>query len=130
MLATAKDEEVRDATVAIDSARTACELTDFANIGDLSALAASLAAAGKFEDAVGWQEKVVERVSNEYKEFAGKILERYMDEKQFAADPDKANAEEKALAEEEGKQKQAEKAKQDKDQKQANNDTDVDPDKA
>ena len=109
LLATATDEEIRDPYLAVDSARIACEITNFENVGNLSALAAALAAAGKFEDAVGWQEKVVDMVADQYKEFAEKTLHRYADEKTFAEDPDKANAEEKAAAEAEGKEKQAKK---------------------
>jgi tetratricopeptide (TPR) repeat protein len=116
LLATVTDEDLRDAPLAIESARIACELSDFQNVGDLSALAASLAAAGKFEDAVGWQEKVVEMVGKEYKDFAKKTLARYEDEKTFAADPDKANEQERKAAEEEGKEKQAQKAKEKSDE--------------
>ena len=111
LLATVTDEEVHDPYLAVDSARIACELSNYESVSDLSALAASLAAAGKFEDAVGWQEKVVEMVADGYKEFAEKTLKRYEDEKPFAADPDKANADEKAKAEAEMKAKR-EKEKQ------------------
>ncbi|QDT11062.1 tetratricopeptide repeat protein [Stieleria marina] len=110
LLATVDDSELRDPVKAVDSARIACELSNFQNVGDVSALAASLAAAGKFEDALGWQEKVVEMVAEDYKEFAQKTLERYEAEKTFASDPDKANEEERLEAEKEAKAKQARKA--------------------
>ncbi|MGB7343838.1 MAG: tetratricopeptide repeat protein [Pirellulaceae bacterium] len=111
LLATVNDEDLRDPPLAIESARMACELSNFQSVSDVSALAAALAAAGKFEDAVGWQEKVVEMVGKEYKEFAEKTLKRYEDEKTFATDPDKANEEERKAAEKEGKAKQAQNAK-------------------
>mgnify|MGYP006203710997 CR=1 FL=1 len=50
-------------------------------------LAAALAAAGKFAEAVGWQEKVVKMVGENYKDFATKTLQRYQNEQPFAADP-------------------------------------------
>ncbi len=106
LLATAEDESIRDPASAVDSARKACELTNFENVGDLSALAAALAAHGDFEGAVGWQEKVVDLVNPNFKSFATKMLKRYQDERPFAIDPDKANAEEKAAAELEAKAKQ------------------------
>ncbi|NNE01491.1 MAG: tetratricopeptide repeat protein [Pirellulaceae bacterium] len=109
LLATVTDESIRDPHIAIDSARIACEITNYENVGDLSALAASLAAAGKFEDAVGWQEKVVEMVDANYKPFAEKTLARYENERPFAADPDKANADEKAAAEAEAEAKEKKK---------------------
>ena len=68
-------------------------------------LAAALAANGKFDEAVGWQEKVVEKVAEPYKDFAEKTLIRYQDEKPFAKDPDKANEEERKVAEAEAESK-------------------------
>ncbi|MGI9455175.1 MAG: tetratricopeptide repeat protein, partial [Aeoliella sp.] len=92
LLATVKDQTLRDPSAAVNSAKKACELSNYDNVGDLSALAASLAANGEFADAVGWQEKVVDLVAGPYKDFTTKTLKRYQDERPFAADPDKANA--------------------------------------
>ena len=95
----------------MESAKKACELSNYESVADLSALAAALAADGKFSEAVGWQEKVVDSLAKPYQEFARKNLQRYQDERPFAADPDKANAEEKAAAEKQAaKQKAAEEA--------------------
>lgn len=105
LLATARDEVHRDAAAAIESAKRACELSNYAAVGDLSALAAALAAEGKFDEAVGWQEKVVDMVAQPYQEFAKKMLIRYQNERPFAADPDKANAQDRAAAEKAGKPK-------------------------
>jgi tetratricopeptide (TPR) repeat protein len=103
LLATVDDAELRDPAAAVKLAKQACELTNYESIGDLSALAAALAADGQFEEAVGWQEKVVEAVADSYQDFAQKNLERYQNERPFAADPDKANAEERAAAEQAAK---------------------------
>ena len=102
LLATADDEELRDPVEAVKSAKQACELSNYESVADLSALAAALAADGKFEEAVGWQEKVVELVAETYKDFAEKTLARYQDRKPFARDPDAANKEEREEAEEQG----------------------------
>ncbi|MEM9586319.1 MAG: tetratricopeptide repeat protein [Planctomycetota bacterium] len=99
LLATAKDQELRDADQAVATAKTACEISNYAAVGDLSALAASLAAQGKFDEAAGWQEKVVEAVSDAFKPFARKNLQRYLNEKPFAADPDAAEKQERIAAE-------------------------------
>jgi Flp pilus assembly protein TadD len=92
-LATAADETLRDGELAVQSAKAACELSGYENISDLSALAASLAAAGRFAEAVGWQEKIVQLVGENYKEFAEKTLVRYQNEQPFAVDPDAAHVE-------------------------------------
>lgn len=92
-LATVPDESLRDAKKAIKAAEAACKLSNYESVGDLSALAAAFAADGKFETAVGWQEKVVQRVAEQYKDFAQKTLERYKNDRPFAVDPDKANEE-------------------------------------
>ncbi len=96
LLATTPNEKLRNAELAVESARAACDLSKYENVSDVSSLAASLAAAGKFDEAVGWQEKVVKMVGENYKEFAEKTLQRYQDEKPFATDPDAANEKEKA----------------------------------
>ncbi|MFG0262930.1 MAG: tetratricopeptide repeat protein [Novipirellula sp. JB048] len=86
--ATSDDERWRDPAKAIESAKAACALSDYNHLGDLSALAAAFAAAGKFEEARGWQEKVVEHAPSNSKAFAQQILQRYQDEKPFTAPPE------------------------------------------
>ncbi len=103
LLATTPNADLRNAEVAVESAKAACDLSKYENVSDVSALAASLAAAEKFAEAVGWQEKVVKMVGENYKDFAEKTLKRYQDEKPFATDPDAANEQEKAAAEAEKK---------------------------
>lgn len=99
LLATTDDESLRDADAAVLSAEKACEINSFENIGDLSALAAALAAQGKFKDAVGWQEKVLELAPEDVKLFAEKMLARYRSEKEYIADPIAAEKAEKDAAE-------------------------------
>jgi tetratricopeptide (TPR) repeat protein len=106
LLATAGEKEVRDSVAAVESAKQACELSNYESVADLSALAAALAADNKFDEAVGWQEKVVELVADSYKEFAQKTLRRYENERPYAADPDQADADDQAAAEEEAEEKQ------------------------
>ena len=106
LLATSEDDDVRDPAAAVEMAKAACELNNYTGVSDLSALAAALAADGDFKEAIGWQEKVVEMVAEPFKEFAEKILVRYQNERPFALDPDKANAEDKKSAELKAKQEQ------------------------
>ena len=99
LLAISSNSSVRDPEAAIESAKAACELTNYTVAGDLSALAAALAADGQFKEAIEWQVKVIELVADPYKDFAEKTLNRYQNDRVFAADPDKANAADDAAAE-------------------------------
>lgn len=83
LLATSEDESVRDGDQAVESARTACEITGYENVGTLASLAAALAAAGQFDEAVGWQEKVVAMAGEDDLESAQKTLTRYQNEEPF-----------------------------------------------
>ncbi len=91
LLATTDDPKWRDPAKAIESAKAACEVSDYNNLGDLSALAAAFAADGKFEEAIGWQEKVLEKAPAASKDFAQKLLARYQDKKLFSANPEQAD---------------------------------------
>jgi hypothetical protein len=57
--ATRPDAQSRDGKLAVESARCACELTNWHDPGELEVLAAACAAAGDFGTAVKWQEKAV-----------------------------------------------------------------------
>jgi len=113
LLSIVEDQEIHDSAAAVQSATKACELTNYESLMNLSALAAALAADAKFDEAVGWQEKVVEMASDSHLEFAEKILARYENERPYAIDPDKANAEDQVIAEEEGAKRQQAKSKSD-----------------
>ena len=111
LLGTAEDESLRDADEAVKAAEKACEINAYDNIGDLSALAAALAAQGEFKDAVGWQEKVVEVAPDDVKTFAEKMLTRYRNKQPYVADPLAAEKAERESAEAEA---EAEAAQQNK----------------
>ena len=83
LLATCKDESLRDAKTAIASASKACELNQYNDLSDLAALAASHASAKAFDLAIGIQEKIVERAQPAQKPLAEKLLELYRNEKPF-----------------------------------------------
>ena len=83
LLATCRDESLRDSKAAIASATKACELNQFNDLSDMAALAASHASAKEFDLAIGLQEKIVERAPQPQKPLAEKILELYRSEKPF-----------------------------------------------
>jgi tetratricopeptide (TPR) repeat protein len=58
--ATAPREELRDGAKAVEHARRACERTGWEVAGYLDTLAVAHAAAGRFDEAVRWQEKALE----------------------------------------------------------------------
>lgn len=93
LLATADDASLRDPAAAIESATAACELSEYKDISDLSALAAALAAHKDFDKAIGWQEKVIQMADEPYQPFAKRMLDRYQ-----AHQPYDADAVEKELA--------------------------------
>jgi hypothetical protein len=57
--ATGPDAQYRDGKLAVESARRACELTNWHNPAEMEVLAAACAEAGDFGSAVIWQEKVL-----------------------------------------------------------------------
>ncbi|HVZ43687.1 MAG TPA: rhomboid family intramembrane serine protease [Ramlibacter sp.] len=59
LLATSPYDGVRDGNLALQSARRACELTNWKNPRFIDTLAASYAESGQFEEAVRWQNKIV-----------------------------------------------------------------------
>ena len=83
LLATCKEESLRDAKTAIACATKACELNEYNDLSDLAALAASHASAKEFDRAIGIQERIVERAQPAQKPLAERLLELYRNEKQF-----------------------------------------------
>jgi Flp pilus assembly protein TadD len=65
LLATSRDEKVRDGRRAVELAKTACELTKYENPQMISALAAAHAETGDFESAVKWGQRAVELTHND-----------------------------------------------------------------
>jgi serine/threonine-protein kinase len=60
ILATSRDEKVRDGRRAVELAKTACELSKYKDPEMMDALAAAYAETGDFESAVKWSQKAVE----------------------------------------------------------------------
>jgi tetratricopeptide (TPR) repeat protein len=81
LLTICEQEELRDPASAVEIAKIVNEITEFKDINDLTLLGATFAAAGDYETAVGWQEKVVAIANAEQKPVAGKILALYQDKK-------------------------------------------------
>jgi tetratricopeptide (TPR) repeat protein len=83
LLATTDNKKLRDAKAAIESATTACELSEYQDLSDMAALAAALAANEEYDKAIGVQEKIVEKAPPAQKPFAQKILALYQDHQPF-----------------------------------------------
>ncbi len=77
VLATSPEDQVRDATKAIELATKACEQTDYAKPHILSTLAAAFAEAGQFEKAIKWSQKAVDMEDPEHQEQLAKELASY-----------------------------------------------------
>jgi len=88
LLAAGDDAALRNGKLAIESAETACKLTDYKDSGAIKALAAAFAENGEFEKAIGWQEKVVAAVAEDEQPAEREILEDYKANRPFRlADP-------------------------------------------
>jgi tetratricopeptide (TPR) repeat protein len=77
LYATAGDESVRNGELAVKAALQACELNKYKDSGDVRALAAAYAEAGKFTSAVEWQTKAIQLLPEENRKYEQEILERY-----------------------------------------------------
>jgi tetratricopeptide (TPR) repeat protein len=91
VLATCPDAKVRDGAKAVELARKACERTDNLEGMYLDTLAAALAEAGQFDEAVKAQEKALEDRSyaKRYGDEGRARLKLYQQKKPFRTDPPK-----------------------------------------
>ena len=84
ILATCPRESIRDGERAVSLATNACEATRWAHPYKLDTLAASYAEAGKFDEAVKWQEKALSRLSDDrYRVMYQARLDLYKDSKPY-----------------------------------------------
>ncbi len=77
LLTICDDQSIRNPQVAIEIATTVCEISEYRDVSDLTLLAAAHASKGEFEQAIGWQEKVIDLAPEPQKAVAKKILELY-----------------------------------------------------
>lgn len=62
LLATASEDKYRNGEKAVEYAKKACELSNYSNAYFLDTLAAAMAEAGKFDEAVQWQEQAIAKL--------------------------------------------------------------------
>ena len=86
LLATCPDAKYRDGKKAVQSATTACELSEWKDPGELDTLAAAHAEAGAFEPAVKWESRAIKLVSDdEIKEKYSERLDLCLHKKPYRA---------------------------------------------
>ena len=84
--ATCPDPKFRDDKKAVESATSACELSEWKNAGHIDTLAAAYAETGDFGKAVEWQEKATKLYTDaEDKKKGEERLKLYKDKKPYRA---------------------------------------------
>lgn len=84
--ATAEHQALRDGRRAVESAKKACELTQWKNPTYLDTLAAAYARASNFEEAVKWQRKAMENPGTANDDKAAQRLRLYEEGKAWPSD--------------------------------------------
>ena len=87
ILATCRDEKLRDGAQAIELATRACKLSTWTNAGWIDTLAAAYAEAGDFDKAVEMQEKALKLAAMAAREEFEARLALYREQKPFREDP-------------------------------------------
>ena len=85
LLATDQDADLRDGAAAVRHATKANELSHYSDAGYLDTLAAALAEAGQFDDAVQRSKEAIEKASDDRKTAIQQRLKLYESEKAFRA---------------------------------------------
>ena len=83
LLATCRDDKIRNGKLAIQHARKACELADYGRTGFFDALAAACAENGDFDEAVKWVAKAVELAPDRMKPELRRRLDIYKSKKPY-----------------------------------------------
>jgi drug/metabolite transporter (DMT)-like permease len=87
ILATSRDNSLRDGRRAVELARQACEMTGWREAAYIDTLAAAYAEIGDFPEAVRWQEKALAMPALQYDREAKERLELFRNGKPWRADP-------------------------------------------
>ena len=90
LMATCTEASLRDGDLAVKYAEKACALTNWEDPHAIGTLAAACAEAGKFEDAVKWEEKAHALYSPELKQKWAFLLELYKSGKPYRQEKDSA----------------------------------------
>jgi tetratricopeptide (TPR) repeat protein len=86
LLATCPDDEIRDAQAALEIARQAHQISEGQSIGVMKAMAAAYAASGDFEEAIAWQNQVIEQLPEDQQADEQELLDLYHAEKPYRMD--------------------------------------------
>ena len=92
LMATCKEESLRDGELAVKYAEKACKLTNWEDPHAMGTLAAAYAETGQFDEAVKWEEKAQAMYSPEMKEKWAFLLELYKSGKPYRQDEASAAA--------------------------------------
>ncbi len=86
-LATCPDDSVRDGSLAVKLAESACSLTEWKNWRFVSTLAAAYAESGNFDSAIKFQDKAISMAGDKYAKSLRAVLELYKNKVPFHFKP-------------------------------------------